>query len=89
VQSVCGALCQLDIGAGFGFLDELEQYAAAQVVVAFQRNDELAFNPDLLCLGAFHPRYFSAITNISKSSVVSLSFLEKAPSFAPKISIFI
>ena len=27
--------------------------------------------------------YFSAITSISKSSVVSLSFLEKAPSFAP------
>ena len=43
-----GDLCQLDIGAGFGFLDELEQYAAGQVVAAFQRGDELSFNPDVL-----------------------------------------
>jgi hypothetical protein len=35
----------------------------------------------LLCDGASH--YFSAMTSISKSSVLSLSFLEKAPSFAP------
>lgn len=33
--------------------------------------------------------YLSAITNISKSSVVNLSSLENAPSFAPKISIFV
>jgi hypothetical protein len=31
--------------------------------------------------------YYPAITSISKSFVVNLSFLEKAPSFAPKISI--
>ncbi len=31
--------------------------------------------------------HFSAITNISKSSVVSSSFRLKAPSFAPNISI--
>lgn len=31
--------------------------------------------------------YFSAITNISKSLVVNLSFLEKAPNVAPNISI--
>ena len=43
-------LCQLYIGAGFGFLYELEQYAAAQVVAALQRGDELAFNPDELRL---------------------------------------
>jgi len=30
--------------------------------------------------------YFSAITSISKSSDVNLSFLEKAHNFAPKIS---
>jgi hypothetical protein len=30
--------------------------------------------------------HFSAITNISKSSVVNLSFRLKAPSFAPNIS---
>jgi hypothetical protein len=33
--------------------------------------------------------YLSATTSISKSSMVSLSFLENAPSFAPKISIFL
>jgi len=38
---------QLDVGAGFGFLDELEQDAATQVVAALQRGDELAFNPDV------------------------------------------
>jgi len=48
-----GDLCQLDIGAGFGFLDELEQYAAAQVVAAFQRGDELSFNPDVLWLDKY------------------------------------
>ena len=30
-----------------------------------------------------------AITSISKSSVVNLSFLENAPGLAPKISIFV
>lgn len=34
-----------------------------------------------------HASYFSATTSISKSSVVNLSFLENAPSLAPKISI--
>ena len=43
-------LYQLDIGAGFCFFDELEQYAAAQVIAALQRGDELAFNPDVLRL---------------------------------------
>ena len=43
-----GALRQLDIGAGFGFLDELEEYAVAQVVAALERGNELSFNPDVL-----------------------------------------
>jgi len=33
--------------------------------------------------------YLSAITIISKSFVVNLSYREKNPSFAPKISIFV
>jgi hypothetical protein len=41
-------LRQLNVGAGFGFLDELEQYAAAQVIAALRQGDEIALNPDVL-----------------------------------------
>jgi hypothetical protein len=67
---------------------EVEEYAALPHVSRQIKSPRSVENFEQGTPVSGNTLYFSAMTSISKSSVVKTSFLEKAPSFAPKISTF-